>query len=266
MLISKVWVWLAIIIVALVAVASLSGVFVKSLYARETPDWANQSVGQDVANIIATVPALVASTYFAAKGSLRGILVWMGVLLTLAYTYAIAAFAVYFNSLFLVYVAILGLTGYTLLGSAAQLARGSLWTYFSGLTKTRPVAILLIAIAVIFGFLWLSEDLPAIMTGTVPSTVAQSALPANPVHVLDLAFMLPGMLISGISLLRGGLLGKIFAVPFLVFSALTGVGIITTFVVSSFAGVAINFGVAGFVAAITLVSVGFSAMFLRHVK
>ena len=47
------WLWLSVPIATLAIVASLSGIFVDSVYARETENFAAQGVGQDIANLIA---------------------------------------------------------------------------------------------------------------------------------------------------------------------------------------------------------------------
>jgi len=47
------WLWLSVPIATLAIGASLSGIFVDSVYARETENFAAQGVGQDIANLIA---------------------------------------------------------------------------------------------------------------------------------------------------------------------------------------------------------------------
>ena len=68
MKISKVTLWLSIIDALLVLVASASGIFLKSIYARETPSWALQGVAQDIVNLVAVVVLFIAA-YFMNKGS-----------------------------------------------------------------------------------------------------------------------------------------------------------------------------------------------------
>src|SRR6202521_6257515 len=120
MRISKTALWLSVIDALLVLLASASGIFLKSIYARETPSWAVQGIGQDIVNFVAVVVLFIAA-YFVNKGSVKAFLVWGGVLLYLLYAYVIYAFDVHFNSLFLVYVAILGLSFYALVGSVIHL-------------------------------------------------------------------------------------------------------------------------------------------------
>lgn len=57
-------------------------------------------------------------------------------------------------------------------------------------------------------------------------------LPVNPVHVLDLAFVLPGMIVTGILIWRDRTTGYLMAVPLLVFSFTMGLGIVVMNVLS----------------------------------
>src|SRR5436190_1154588 len=79
-----------------------------------------EASGLDIANIVAAA-ALFIAVYFVSKGSVKAFLVWIGILIALIYPYIIYAFAIHFNSLFLVYVAIVGLSFYTLVGSLMHL-------------------------------------------------------------------------------------------------------------------------------------------------
>src|SRR5437763_3408097 len=190
MKIPKTALWLSVIDAILVLVASFAGLFLKNTYARETTSYALQSVGQDIENSVAAV-ALLIMIYFVSKGSVKAFLVWLGVLLALIYSYAIYAFAVHFNSLFLVYVAILGLSFYTLVGSLIHLHLDSLQPNFAANTKTRPVSVFLLVVAILFYLQWLSEDILALVAGKIPPSVIENGLLTNPVHVLDLALLLP---------------------------------------------------------------------------
>src|SRR3990172_3256670 len=101
------------------AVTSAAGIFVESVYAKESAAWAAQGVGQDIVNLILVCPALAATAYGAGKGSLRAELVWVGLLIYAVYSYVLYALFVHFNVLFLPYVAVLGLSAYALCGALA---------------------------------------------------------------------------------------------------------------------------------------------------
>lgn len=79
-----------------------------------------------------------------------------------------------------------------------------------------------------FALLWLSEDVPALLAGTTPGSVAQMGVPTNPVHILDLAFFLPAAIVTAVMLLRNVPLGYTVLPGFFVFLVLTGVPILIT--------------------------------------
>jgi hypothetical protein len=265
MKLSKTLIWLSILLAVLVLLASIAGLVIKSIYAREVPSWATQAYGQDIANLI-TVAVLVIAVYFVNKGSVKAFLVWIGALLTLLYAYVIYAFAVHFNSLFLVYVAILGLSFYAFFGSMIGLQLDRLQPSFAATTKARVVSVFLLLIAILFALLWLSEDIPALVSGKVPQSVMENGLLTNPVHVLDLGLLLPGMVITALLLWRKKLLGYLFAIPLLVFSILTGIGILATFLVAGSQGMPTSLGVEILIAVIVAVSLILSVLYLREVK
>jgi hypothetical protein len=261
MKISKLSFWLTPAIALLVLIASSAGLFNKDIYAEETLSWTVQAYGQDIANLIATAALLVA-TYFAGKGSLKAYLVWIGVLLSLLYPYLIYAFDIHFNSLFLVYVALVGLIFYTLVSSVIHLRLDI--AQFTANGRAKVVSGFLMVVAVLFYFLWLSEDIPALLTGSTPQTVLVNGLLTNPVHVLDMALYLPAMMLTAILLWRRKLLGYILALPMLVFSILTGIGILAAFLAMSSKGMPTSLGVELFFVVIILVSLALSVLFITR--
>jgi hypothetical protein len=115
------WIVLSLASAFLMAIASVAGVSLPGTYAHETPSWSAQGVGQDIVNLLVVWPALLVSTYFVAKGSVRALLVWLGLLVYIVYSYVLYAFFVHFNRLFLVYTAVLGLAFWALVGTVVGL-------------------------------------------------------------------------------------------------------------------------------------------------
>ena len=265
MKIAKSALWLSVIDALLVLLASASGLFLKSIYARETPSWALQGLGQDIVNLVAVVVLFIAA-YYVNKGSVRAFLVWGGVLLYLLYAYLIYAFDVHFNSLFLVYVAIVGLSFYALVGSVRHLHMNDLQASFSATTKARLVSVFLLVLGIVFCLLWLREEIPALVTGQIPPSVTQANLPTNPVHILDLGLYLPAMLLTALLLWRRKLLGYLLAGALLVFSILTGTAILVIFLVMSSKGIPTSVGIEAFFAIIIVVSLVLSVLYIREVK
>lgn len=76
----------SILISILTLVSSAAGIFSSGTYAREASDWALQAKAQDMANALA-VATILASLYFARRGSVAGFLSWSGGLLFLIYSF-----------------------------------------------------------------------------------------------------------------------------------------------------------------------------------
>ena len=103
---SELGVLFAFPVALLMAVASLGGLLWPGTYARETASWTAQAVGQDWADLLIAVPWLLVAGVLARAGSRRALLVLGGGYLYTIYEFAIYAFAVRFNALFLVYCAV----------------------------------------------------------------------------------------------------------------------------------------------------------------
>ncbi|MDD1749910.1 MAG: hypothetical protein LUO89_08540 [Methanothrix sp.] len=248
----------------LVTMTSLLGIFFERTYSRETEAWAVQAIGQDYANLAAVILLLV-STYYVSKNSLRAYLVWLGVYIYLIYAFAIYAFSVHFNFLFLIYIIILSVSFYTLVGGLRAVDTTNLSTSFLSNTKSKIVSALLMIIGVLFSLLWLSEIVPNLLSNKIPSNLVETGLWVNPVHVLDLAFLLPSMVITSVLLWRRELLGFLLAVPLLVFSVTMSIGIIAMFIISASMGRPSSLPAGMIIGLLMLLSVYFSYQFLKEV-
>jgi hypothetical protein len=222
------------------AVASAAGVFMPGTYAKETASWATQGYGQDIANLFVVFPAMLISLHFAFRGSVRATLVALGLLIYMAYSYVLYAFFIHFGTFFLVYVAVLGLSAYTLFGAVLNMDRVEVARRLGGNPKKGLAAVLLLVFGLLFALQWLSEIGLALLSGTVPKGIADIGAPVNPVHVLDLAFILPGMIVTAASLRRRGPLGLLFGAPLLTFSAAMGIAILAMFYAEHNRGMAIS--------------------------
>ena len=263
--VSRLWIGASVLVSVLVAITSLCGILLPATYARETPAWAIQAVGQDWANL-AVVVLLLIGTYYVWNRSLRGYLVWLGVYLYLIYAFAIYAFAVHFQSLFLAYVAVLGLSLYTLAGGLMAARSDRLAPVLQGNPRARMAGGLLFVIGAMFAALWLSEIVPHLLAGTIPPALTETALPTNPVHVLDLAFLLPGMIVTAVLLWRREFLGSLMAVPLLVFAVTMGLGIVVSFALAATRGLPYPLPAAAIVGGIMALGTLVAWLFLRGVK
>ncbi|MGB7962427.1 MAG: hypothetical protein WCF12_05625 [Propionicimonas sp.] len=212
-------------IAAIVTATSLLGLFGDWAYAAETQNWRLQAQGQDVGNLLAVV-ALLAGGFSMSRGSTRGLLIWASSLLYLIYAFAIYAVALHFGGLFLPYLAVLGLSSFSL----AFGIRGRRHDVrLAGRSRTAACWVLIV-IGTAFGLLWLGSIIPSLIVGQEPAELATAGLVANPVHVLDLALVLPAMIITGVEARRGRPEGLLWLVPWLGFSTLMGASVVAAMV------------------------------------
>jgi len=246
-------VWLSIAAALLAIAGSVVGLTQPAIYARLTAVFLPQALAQDVANLALASPAMLILAALALRGSLRAYLLWLGVVTFTVYNYFIYTFSVPFGPLFLLWVAVLGLCIYALIGGVASADHQAVRERFASPRPVQVVAWLLIVTAGFFGFVWLSEVIPALLAGRMPQTATDMALPTNPVHILDLAFFLPAVLATGVMLLKQRPLAYTVAPAMIVFLILTGAPILLTPVVQSVRGQAAAWGVVGPIGTLTAV-------------
>jgi len=207
---------LSLIIAILICLTSWQGLTSTETYVKETPNWAIQAMGQDLINIC-ILPFYLLSALFIARENTYSPLIWVGISFYFIYTFLIYCFDVHFNQLFLLYTLILGLTIYSLVFL--------LYAYRNKFKVTKINSMLsqltggyFIFVAVLFYGVWFSEIILANLLKTTPKGLEQ--LPTNPIHVLDMCIVLPGIFISGILLIRKTELGYFLAPVILTFSLL----------------------------------------------
>lgn len=250
------WLWFTVPIAVLALAGSLTGILVDRVYAQETHEWAAEGVGQDVANLL-MFPLLLVFGAVAARGSLKARLAWTGMLVYAAYTYAIYVFEVHFGPLFLLDVAVFGLSVWALGGSLAALDVDRARERLGHQSATGLAQVLLLGVSGAFALLWLGQDVPAIVSGTTPDALVVSGLSTNPVHVLDLSLFLPASVLTGLLLRRGRPWGHLLAPVILSAMAAISAGIVSLSIVLAARGedaslvVAAVIGASGVLQAVT---------------
>ncbi|QGU08765.1 hypothetical protein COCCU_14375 (plasmid) [Corynebacterium occultum] len=222
------WAWLSASAAVLAAVGSVLGLSVPGrLYGQKTSEMVIAVLAQDLVNLFLVAPLMLILAVYARRGSLSSGLCLIGFLAFTVYNYAIYAFSIHFGPLFLIWVAVLGLSVFALIGNLAALTLPGVDTRFSGATVRVP-GWLLIVVAVLFALLWLSEIVPDLLNGRNSTSATDWDVPTNPVHVLDLAFFLPAVGAVGVLLLRGHRIGYVAAPGALIWVILTSLPILVT--------------------------------------
>jgi hypothetical protein len=263
---SAIWLWLSILAALLAALGSVIALSVGRIYASLTPAFFPQALAQDTANLALVAPAWLLLAALALRGSLRAYLLWLGVLTFTVYNYVIYTFSVPFGALFPLWVAVFGLCIYALIGGIATADQTAIRDADTNRRAASVAAWSIIIVAILFGFLWLSEDVPALLSGTTPQSLVDMALPTNPVHILDLAFFLPAGIAVGILLLKGKPLAYTLAPAFMVFVILTGIPILLTPIIQAARGDPAGWAVVPPIGTLTLIQFGLLAWLISTIR
>ncbi len=148
------------------------------------------------------LPILVAGMAFAGHGSVAGLAAWIGAVVFIAYQGWMFLFAVPFNGLFLVYVAMFGLASWALVCLAIGAPAGAHVDAFSPTLPARPLAAWMIGSCLGFYALWLKNVVPASFDSAAPAFLAGSGMVTATNYVLDMALFLPFTIVVAIALWR----------------------------------------------------------------
>lgn len=257
---------LTIILAGALAVVSYCGVFVPGTYERDAASMAAQGMGQDLVDLFLVVPLLIIFLIWMRRGNKTAFFLFGGTVLYVLYSFIIYAFGVHFNSLFLLYCLILGLSLYTMILFLFELNRLDVESWFAPGIPVRLLGIYLIVIAAMFYLLWLKDIVPAILSHAVPAAVSDYDLLVNPVHVIDLAIALPGLVITAILLMKKNKLGYIMTPILMVFVVIMAVALAAMVVVLKIKNISDDVSIAAIFIVLAVISTVFLYVFLRHMK
>ncbi|HSD86241.1 MAG TPA: hypothetical protein VLB44_01960, partial [Kofleriaceae bacterium] len=204
-----------------------------SLYAREAPAWVLQARGQNWFDLLIVVPWLVICGLGARTTSYRWRVLLAGSYAYVVYEMFIYTFAVHFNSLFLVYCATLGIAAFGLIAATDELRhnRRALDRRVSHLAGA-----FLVGLGAMFTLLWLAEDIPAMLRNTPPPSLVEAGLFTNPVHAIDLSFVLPAHIVVGVAVWHRRRSGEVFAPVLLAFGVVMSASIAGMMIVIALIG------------------------------
>jgi hypothetical protein len=155
------------------------------------------------------------------------VLVWLGTLGYIAYTY-LYSFAIAWNRLFLVYVALLSLSGFTLVRSLTALDATQFACRFTDRTPVRAVSTFLWVIGAMLAVMELGQVVPALVAGDVPEVVAKTGHPTGVIYLLDLGLVAPLLLLVGRWLRARRPWGYVAAAILLVKGVAVGLGLLSS--------------------------------------
>ena len=210
---------LTLVLCALVVAGSTTGLLLQDqLYGRNNPAYVVQVVGVDLGNLLVIVPVLLVTVFLMRRDSKRAFIIWFGTMMYGLYVFTYNCFTLHFNHLFLLYAFEMGLVLYSLFIAVAGLSAETVRGWYAPQTRTTGTIVFLAVTGLFFIVLWLTEIIPATVTGVIPQSAAFSGLITAAFHALDLGVFFPAFLVAAILLLRKNGFGYLFAPAFITFA------------------------------------------------
>jgi hypothetical protein len=212
---------ITMLLVPLVAVASLLALLLEGVYPGLAADYAVAVKGSDLVTLAFIVPLLFGGLIQAYNGALRGYLLLTGALGYVVYTFGAYAFLLPWGPLFYPHVVILSLGSYGFITAMAGMRPGQIVR----LAEHTPLARRMMAGMMIFFSLamiliWVGGTLlMPLLAGAEGAEVAASFRALRVYQVLDLAFVLPLGVLAAVLLLKQTGWGHVLTPIFLVKAA-----------------------------------------------
>jgi hypothetical protein len=205
-------------VLGLAVLSTLLGLLRPGHY-RDAPGLVESYQMQDLTILLVGVPVLAGGLWYATRGSVRGRVVWLGGLAYMTYTWASIAVQITFNELFLVYVALFGLSLFTLVGGFVTTDADAVRTAVEERIRPPVYSGFLVLIGLGLAALWLSDIVPALLDGTTPLLVEEAGPGATVSHVIDLGVVVPAILLAAVRLYQRRTWGFVLAGVVLVLGA-----------------------------------------------
>ena len=189
---------LSAVLAALMVVQSVLGLIFPGRY-RDV-EWIRLTwFGNDWVTLAVGVPLLVASLLLARRGSVRGLLLWLGMLGYGAYNYAYYMLGAALNAFFPLYIAALLLSVITLILVLSRIDVAEIAASFRPKMPVRLVGGYLVFVAVGLALVWMVMWAAYIFAGQ-PTPIEPEAFKL--VAALDITIMVPALALGGVLLWR----------------------------------------------------------------
>ena len=180
-------------------------------------------LGQDVFNLVVGVPFLLGSMWLARRGSVAGLLLWPGALFYVLYWYVLYVVGAPFSVLFLLYVPLVTLSAFTIIGLVSSIDGEEVRRRLAGAVPARTIG----AVLVVLALLTLAQDASgALLTALDADAPVDPA--ARHAWIVDLALQAPSVFVGGVLLWRRRPLGYVAGAGLLLQYGLSAVGFVAS--------------------------------------
>ena len=209
---------LSFIVAILMAAASVAGLLYRTVV-YPTDDLLQSFVSNDVVNLFIGLPILLGSMWLAWRGKLIGLLFWPGALFFVLYNYIVYVFAMPLNVAFLLHLALVTLSVYTIIGLVASIDGKAVQQRLTGAVPERLAGGVLAGL----GLLFFVRVVGAMVSAVISQTpIAESELT---LHTTDF-LVAPAWVVCGILLWRRKELGYVSGLGMLFQASMLFIGLV----------------------------------------
>jgi len=216
---------MTILITVLAIISTLIGLFTNSYRDNEFVKTAFQA--NDAVTLLLLVPLLLTSFAYSFKSE-RAKLLWQGALLCIVYNYIFYLYGAAFNRLFLLYVLLIVLSGYTMIVNLAKTDANAVAAMFNERTPARLVSGYMFFFALFLGGVEVAMSLAFVFNGIIPETIIKTGHPTAVVFATDLSVVVSGLIVGGKYLWQRKPWGFILSSIVLVKASTYGLGLVAT--------------------------------------
>jgi len=209
---------ISFIIAILMVAASVAGLLYRTVI-YPTDELLRSFVSNDAVNIFIGLPILLGSMWLAWRGKLIGLLFWLGALFFVLYNYIVYVFAMPLNVAFLLHLALVTLSVYTLIGLVASIDGKAVQQRLTGAVPERLAGGVLTGLGLLF-FLRVIGVIVNALTSQTPIAETELAL-----HTSDF-LITPAWVIDGVLLWRRKEFGYVAGLGLLFQASMLFIGLI----------------------------------------
>ena len=175
-------------------------IYGKGLYQKDSISIATQGIAQDIVTMVLGIPLLLIALYSYRRDSLKGRLLLTGTIGYFLYTYASYCFVWMYNSFFLIYVALMSASFFAFVLTMMSFDIENLRACFKEELPVKRLGGFSILFGVMIALMWIGKIVPALLQGTLPAGLDH--YPTLIIQALDLGFIVPAAILSGILLMK----------------------------------------------------------------
>jgi hypothetical protein len=203
---------MTMIIVVLTLVATIGGLFIGDLYRDNSSFALNAWYANDLIVLGIGLPLMCAALVLSIRGSLRGQLIWLGMINFTIYNYSYYLFGAALNSFFIIYVALFSLSLFTLVFGLIYLDYNKIEKSFTKKTPVKGISIFMILLALTLGAAWISQWVFFVITGETPQIMINLDSINNLVASLDLTLVVPLFFVAAFYLWKSKPIGYVLTI------------------------------------------------------